>query len=541
MTYALLGSRFQTNSSIPLKQFRLLRNFSVISLSGFAIAIYLLSIFYRQQAEHDLLISTEENNAALTQVLSNTLWPKYDRFLVSIRALDDEYLLSNSTAKNIGQDIRAQIKGTTIQKVKVFDYSGRVVFSTEVAQVGTKKGRSPGFLAAKSGQIVSQIGHRDTFQSLESTLINRHLLSSYIPIRTDGLDGDVVGVFEVYADVTPMLQRIEQTQIAISIGSSLILLTLYAVLYGFVRRADSVILNQYQQVKSSESRYRLQTKELEEALAHLKKTQAQMVQNEKMSSLGQMVAGIAHEINNPASFISGNVYPAKEYARGLIELINLYEQEYVVPSSAIASLKEDIDLAFIAEDFPRLLDSIKSGSQRIADIVQALRTFSRLDESDIKPVDIHLGIESTLMILQHRLKLQTNRAEIEVSKHFVPLPLVTCAASSINQVFMNILMNAIDAIEAASFNADQVPTITVSTELSSRSEVVVTIADNGLGMNQAVASRIFDPFFTTKPVGKGTGLGLSVSHTIVTEQHQGRLTCVSKQGKGTTFVVGLPV
>ena len=181
MTYALLGSRFQTDRPVPSKRFRLLRNFSIISLSGFTIAICLLSSFYRQQAERDLLISTEENNAALTQVLSNTIWPKYDRFLFSIRALGDEYLLSNSTAKSIGEDIRTQVKGTTIEKVKVFDYNGRVVFSTEAAQVGSKKGRSPEFLAAKSGQIVSQIDHRDTFQSLDSTLVNRHLLSSYVP------------------------------------------------------------------------------------------------------------------------------------------------------------------------------------------------------------------------------------------------------------------------------------------------------------------------------------------------------------------------
>ena len=196
---------------------------------------------------------------------------------------------------------------------------------------------------------------------------------------------------------------------------------------------------------------------------------------------------------------------------------------------------------FLAEDFPRLLDSIHEGSQRIAAIVRALRTFSRLDESDIKPVDIQSGLESTLMILQHRLKMQANRAEIRVVTHFAPLPLVTCAASSINQAFMNILINAIDALETANSTLDQTPVITISTELSSTSEVVVTIADNGPGIDQAIVSRIFDPFFTTKPVGKGTGLGLSTSHTIVTEQHRGRLTCVSSKGRGTTFAIKLPV
>lgn len=282
-----------------------------------------------------------------------------------------------------------------------------------------------------------------------------------------------------------------------------------------------------------------------------------MVHNEKMISLGQLVAGIAHEINNPVSFIVGNLCPTQQYASDLLRFVDLCQRENVTSSAAMQALVKEIDLDFIVEDFPQLIKSLEVGSQRISGIVTALRTFSRLDESKQKPADLRVGLESTLMILQHRLKAQPYRPEIEVIESYAELPLVTCCASAMNQVFMNILVNAIDALEddykersphqtpellaLNDYGFAETLRITITTALSNADEVVITIADNGPGIPAKVKSKLFDPFFTTKPVGKGTGLGLSISHTIVTEQNQGSLECLSELGKGTQFVIKLPL
>ncbi|BAZ32421.1 multi-sensor signal transduction histidine kinase [Cylindrospermum sp. NIES-4074] len=275
----------------------------------------------------------------------------------------------------------------------------------------------------------------------------------------------------------------------------------------------------------------------------------QLVQSEKMSSLGQLVAGVAHEINNPVSFIYSNLAPANEYIQDLIRLLQVYQQHYPHPAPEITATSEDIDLNFLMADLPKLLTSMKVGAQRIKDIVLSLRNFSRLDEAEKKAVNIHEGIDSTLMILANRLKPTSNRPEIEVIKGYTDLPLVECYAGQLNQVFMNILANAIDALEE-SFVSQQVsnrqlttdkPQIRINTEVTGSSQVIIRIADNGVGIPEAVQQRLFDPFFTTKPVGKGTGLGLSISHNIITEQHRGILKCNSAPSKGTEFVIAIPL
>ena len=297
--------------------------------------------------------------------------------------------------------------------------------------------------------------------------------------------------------------------------------------------------------------------QLEQALQQLRLAQSKLVQNEKMASLGQMVAGIAHEINNPASFIAGNIGPAKQYASDLLALVELYQKECVAPSASIQALTREVDLEFLSADFPQLLDSLKAGSQRIANIVKALRIFSRLDEADRKPADLQSGLESALMILRHRLQAQSNRPEIEVVKHVAPLPPILCCAGLLNQVFLNLLENAIDALEncytqqserpAQSQDNQQnlalgwTPKITITVGLNDREEVSITIADNGSGIHPAIKDRLFDPFFTTKPVGQGTGLGLATSRTIVVEQHQGRLECLSELDKDTQFTITFPL
>ncbi|WP_414567713.1 ATP-binding protein [Nostoc sp. CCY 9925] len=302
-------------------------------------------------------------------------------------------------------------------------------------------------------------------------------------------------------------------------------------------------------VKKAEEALRQREKELTqknqqlaEALTQLKNTQAQLIQTEKMSSLGQLVAGVAHEINNPVNFINGNIIHAKEYIQQLLELLQLYQKEYPDPTPVIRSVIGANELEFITEDLKKLLDSMKMGSERITDIVISLRNFSRLDEAEIKTVDIHSGIESTLLILQNRLKIKSNHPSIEIIKEYGQLPLVECYAGQLNQVLMNILTNAIDALENLSFiNQPGNPQIFIRTFVLNCNWIAIEIADNGRGMLPEVQKRVFDPFFTTKPVGKGTGLGMSISYQIITEKHQGRLSCISSPGAGAKFIIEIPI
>ncbi len=282
---------------------------------------------------------------------------------------------------------------------------------------------------------------------------------------------------------------------------------------------------------------------LKSTLNELKKTQAQLVQNEKMVSLGQLVAGIAHEINNPVNFIYGNIEPAQQYAQEIIELLELYQQYYPEADPEILDLTESLDLDFLKQDFPRLLKSMYEGAERIKEIVLSLRNFSRLDESSQKQVDIHEGLDNTLMILQSRLKPRHGHAHIRVVKNYGQLPAVECLAGQVNQVFMNIITNGLDAMEEVWLETGLplVPTLTLTTSVVNQNMIAIQIADNGPGIPDHVRKRIFDPFFTTKPVGKGTGLGLSISYQIIVEKHQGKLECYSELGKGTEFMIELPI
>ncbi len=301
------------------------------------------------------------------------------------------------------------------------------------------------------------------------------------------------------------------------------------------------------ELEESQTDLQHRSQELENMLDSLHKMQAQMIQSEKMSALGQMVAGIAHEINNPVSFIYGNLSHISQYTHDLLRLVQLYHRYFPNPPAEIQTERKTIDLEFVEKDAIMVLQSMNIGTERIRDIVLSLRNFSRLDESEFKAVDIHEGIDNTLMILQHRLKATDKRPEIQVIRDYGNLCNVECNAGQANQVFMNILVNAIDALEE--FNAkrtyqeirDNPSRITIHTSVVGLFWVKIAIADNGSGIPESIQKKIFNPFFTTKPVGKGTGMGMAISYQIITEKHRGKLEFFSTPGEGTEFVVQIPM
>jgi len=325
------------------------------------------------------------------------------------------------------------------------------------------------------------------------------------------------------------------------------------------------------QVTVNERRLRKEMSKSAQALQALQQAQAQLIQTEKMSSLGQLVAGVAHEINNPINFIYGNLPHARNYAEDLLKLVDLYDRCYPDTDPKIATFKDEIDLEFLTQDLRKMMDSMSMGADRIREIVLSLRNFSRLDEAEMKRVNIHDGIDSTLLILQNRLKGSPNSSGVEIVKRYGELPLVECYPGQLNQVFMNILSNAIDALEAYNQTrspedvAADPPTITIQTEVvrsntktttnatsddvsleslvpqTLPTAVIVRIRDNGAGISAQHQSKLFDPFFTTKPIGKGTGLGLSISYQIITEKHRGTLKCISEPGNGAEFWIEIPI
>ena len=279
--------------------------------------------------------------------------------------------------------------------------------------------------------------------------------------------------------------------------------------------------------------------QLETTLEALKQTQLQLIQSEKMSGIGQMMAGVAHEINNPVTFIYGNLEFVQQYTQELVDLVNLFQRECYSPSPDLQTAIENIDLPFLLEDLPETLNSMTVGTERIRDIVLSLKNFARLDQAYVKAVNVHEGMDSTLLILRHRLKTYGDFPGIKIVKNYGDLPSVSCYPSQLNQVFMNLLANAIDVLEIPPF--PQSPKITIDTRQLDVNRIQIRISDNGPGIAAKIRNKLFDPFFTTKEVGKGTGLGLSISYQIITERHNGSLVCQSHLGQGTTFVIELPI
>ncbi|MEA5581922.1 GAF domain-containing protein [Nodularia harveyana UHCC-0300] len=286
-----------------------------------------------------------------------------------------------------------------------------------------------------------------------------------------------------------------------------------------------------------------QKEELAQTLKELKQTQSQLIQSEKMAGLGQLVAGIAHEINNPITFIYGNVTYVNQYTQDLLKLLGIYQQKYPQSINEVKQQFPELDLDFIIDDLPKIVNSMLTGAERISELVMSLRTFSRIDESGMKPVDLHEGIDSTLLILKHRLQPQGNSFAVELVKEYGNLPRLSCHAAQMNQVFMNIINNAIDSLQESVTDGRTThnPKISIRTELIADKNILIRIFDNGSGVPEKLRSRIFEPFFTTKQPGKGTGLGLSISYDIIVKKHSGKIECVSQPGKGCEFLIEIPI
>ncbi|MBY5282526.1 ATPase [Aphanizomenon flos-aquae CCAP 1446/1C] len=408
----------------------------------------------------------------------------------------------------------------------------------------------PGIILTKNQQCVGMISRRLFFEQMSHPYGLGLFSGRPIEYLYDFLKPDISTLPE---DVLIM----EATQIALERSSKNvyepILITDKSCQYGVLDFHQLLLASSHIQALTLA---RLQKEKERARAAHagfrdLQHNYTRLLQNEKMIALGQMVAGIAHEINNPMNFIYGNLNYASEYVRDLINILKCYQQEQSYSDVVSQAKKQGVEVEFIMEDLPKLLSSMKVGATRINEIVLSLRNFSRLDQADIKSVDIHEGIENTLTILQHNIKAKPDRPEISIIKEYGELPLVECYAGQMNQVFMNIISNAIDALSESyklsncsdeiTENTQKDIKIYIHSEVTDDNQIMISIADNGLGIPEGIQKRLFDPFFTTKPVGKGTGLGLSISHQIVVEKHGGQLYCISNPGKGSEFIIKIPI
>lgn len=449
---------------------------------------------------------------------------------VKIKTYDELEILANSF-----NDMAKHIQATTVSKT----YVNNIIHSMLDSMIVIDR---EGQIKTVNQATLRTLGYR------QQELIDKHIEILFENKKM--IASQVTNIIENQSTIIDFTTNfLTKRNKAIPMSVSVSVMLVQGKLSGLVYVAKDITERQQaeENLRRSEAGEREKSAQLEKTMQELKAMQSQLIHTEKMSSLGQMVAGVAHEINNPVSFIYGNLSPADEYIQDLLVLVELYQKYHPKPDEEIQEYIQAIDLEFLKIDLPKLLDSMKVGANRIREIVLSLRNFSRLDEAEFKEVDLHEGIDSTLMILHNRLKFKPERPGIEVIKEYTNLPLVECYPSQLNQVFMNILANAIDALDA--YNDKRTmeeieanPSfIKIHTQRIDENCVAVCISDNGSGMPEQVRERLFDPFFTTKPVGKGTGLGLSISYQIVVEKHGGKMWCESVPQKGAKFTIEIPI
>lgn len=501
-------------------QFRLVRHFTLTSLVFFFAVGCAMVVYYREMAVSRMIRQQESNNVNLTRVFANMLWQgKFSALLAAAGEIPSPKLKELSQIQEIHREVLAVMRGSTTYKIKVYDPLGRTVYSSELSQIGEDKSANQGFLGALAGQTRTELVHKEKFSAFEQMVENRDLIQSYIP-QYAGDAGRPAGVFEIYSDVTPFLSQIHETETRLGIMIVAALGILFSALYLVIRRAEKLIERQSEDNK---------------------RTQQQLAQSEKMSSLGQLVAGVSHQLNTPIAFSHSNVSLAIAALKGLELPLKISSRFAALVRQAPAGQRQiNVDLGnsrhilanFAAqpEDLQNLrlmLGDVLQGLAQMRDLVQNLRDFTRLDRSKVSDTDLNETLRTVIYIARSAIP-----PRIEIVEEFGTLPKISCNPSQLNQVFLNLITNAAQAIAARG-------RITVRTRQAG-AQVLVEVADTGAGIPDDVLPHLFEPYFTTKPKGIGTGLGLSIARDIV-RNHGGELSVVASTGYGTTFRVSLPL
>jgi predicted ATPase/signal transduction histidine kinase len=524
--------------------------------------------------------ATSDITVTKTTSLSNGILPHALDFATFVKAsqiLTDEIVLSKlleKLLKVVMENAGAQISYLLFEKeghlsieAKGYFTEDKFIFSSSFSRELTVRYLPLSLVnyvaRTKENVVLNRASQEGKFLKDPYIVKNKPLSILCIPLINQG---ELIGILYLENNLTIdafTTERLEvlgllSSQIAISLKNALLYANLETAniqLKEAKDRLEDYSKNLEKKVEERTLELKKKNQDLQQALQKLQQTQTQLIQTEKMSSLGQLVAGIAHEINNPVNFIHGNLRYTNNYLHDLLQLVEEYQKTYPHPTPTIKAHQEAIDLEFLKQDLPKILESMQVGANRIRQIVTSLRNFSRLDEAEMKEADIHEGIESTLLVLQHRFKEKVERPRIEIYKDYSQLPQLECYPGQLNQVFMNILTNAVDAIEqkyrdihSSSWlgkdntnSIAELPAIRIRTERLDCDRVAIRIADNGTGMTEEVQRRAFDPFFTTKPVGSGTGLGLSICYQIIFEKHRGQLKFYSQPGKGTEVAIEIPI